>query len=63
MIPIVGILLATDADPLLKDENGFSVEDWAKIEMYDGLVEVLALIRHHATQSASLQSTPPEGTA
>ena len=44
-VPIVGILLAMGADPLLRDDNGFSVEDWAKIEMYDGLAEVLAMLR------------------
>jgi ankyrin repeat protein len=44
-VPIVGLLLAMGANPLLKDENGFSVEDWAKIEMADGLVEVLDMLR------------------
>jgi ankyrin repeat protein len=44
-VPIVGILLAMGANPLLRDDNGFSVEDWAKIEMYDGLAEVLDMLR------------------
>jgi ankyrin repeat protein len=44
-VPIVGLLLAMGADPLLKDDNGFSVEDWAKIEMYEGLAEVLDMLR------------------
>jgi ankyrin repeat protein len=47
-IPIVGILLAVGADPGLRDDNGFSVEDWAKIEMYDGLAEVLDMLRRSA---------------
>jgi hypothetical protein len=33
------------SDPLAKDDNGFSVEDWAKIEMYEGLAEVLDMLR------------------
>jgi ankyrin repeat protein len=47
-VPIVGILLAMGADPSLRDDNGFSVEDWAKIEMYDGLAEVLDMLRRSA---------------
>jgi ankyrin repeat protein len=44
-IPIVGLLLALGADPLLREDNQFSVEDWAKIEMHDGLAEVLDMLR------------------
>lgn len=44
-VPIVGMLIAMGADPFVRDDNGFSVEDWAKIEMYDGLAEVLDLLR------------------
>ena len=44
-IPIVGLLLAMGADPLVRDDNGFSVEDWAKIEMYEGLDGVLDMLR------------------
>jgi ankyrin repeat protein len=44
-VPIVGLLLAMGANPLLKDENGFSVEDWAKVEMDEGLAEVLDMLR------------------
>lgn len=44
-VPIVGILIAMGADPFVQDENGYSVEDWAKIEMYDGLAEVLDMLR------------------
>ena len=44
-VPIVGMLLSMGADPFVQDDNGFSVEDWAKIEMYDGLAEVLDMIR------------------
>jgi len=47
-VPIVGILRAMGADPSFLDDNGFSVEDWAKIEMYDGLAEVLDLLRQSA---------------
>lgn len=44
-VPIVAVLLAVGADPNIRDGNGFSVEDWAKIEMSDGLAEVLDLLR------------------
>lgn len=44
-VPLVGMLLAAGARPDLRDENGFGVEDWAKIEMSDGLEGVLDLIR------------------
>lgn len=49
-VSIVGVLLAMGADPSLLDDNGFSVEDWAKIEMYDGLAEVLDMLRRSAGQ-------------
>ena len=44
----MGVLLASGADPLIRDGNGFSVEDWAKIEMSDGLAEVLDMLRNAA---------------
>ncbi|MHB9833311.1 ankyrin repeat domain-containing protein [Paraburkholderia terrae] len=44
-VPIVAVLMAMGADPCLRDDNGFSVEDWAKIEMHEGLADVLALLR------------------
>jgi ankyrin repeat protein len=44
-VPIVDLLLSMGADPRIRDSNGFSVEDWAKIEMYDGLAEVLEMLR------------------
>jgi ankyrin repeat protein len=47
-IPIVAALLGRGADPNLRDNNGFSVEDWAKIEMDDGLSEVLGLLRERS---------------
>jgi uncharacterized protein len=47
-VPIVGVLLAMGANPLVQDDNGFSVEDWAKVEMYDGLAEVLDMLRRSA---------------
>lgn len=44
-VPIVSALLSQGADPSLRDDQGFSVEDWAKIEMDEGLAQVLALLR------------------
>ncbi len=44
-IPIVGVLLIHGADPSIRDDNGHSVEDLAKLDMYDGLAEVLNLLR------------------
>ncbi|MBE0625491.1 MAG: ankyrin repeat domain-containing protein [Burkholderiales bacterium] len=43
--PIVGSLLALGADPSIKDDYGFTVEDLAKIELHEGLREVLDLLR------------------
>ncbi len=57
-VPIVGILLAMGADPSLRDDNGFSVEDWAKIEMYDGLAEVLDMLRRSAGGSEPTNVEP-----
>jgi ankyrin repeat protein len=48
-VPIVGLLLAMGADPSVQDDNGFSVEDWAKMEMHDGLAEVLDMLRRSAS--------------
>ena len=36
--------MAPGADPIVWDNNGFSVEDWAKIEMYEGLASVLDML-------------------
>jgi ankyrin repeat protein len=47
-VPIVGVLVAMGADPSIQDDNRFSVEDWAKIEMSDGLAEVLEMLRRPA---------------
>lgn len=47
-IPIVKLLLSSGAQGSLRDDNGFSVEDWAKIEMHDGLAEVLDMLRRNA---------------
>ena len=44
-VPIVGSLLALGADPSIRDDHGFSVEDLAKLEMHEGLAEVLDLLR------------------
>ncbi len=51
-VPIVADLLDWGADPSLRDDHGFSVEDWAKIEMDEGLPEVLDLLKR-ATKSRS----------
>lgn len=52
-IPIVGTLLGFGADPALRDDNGFTVEDWAKIEMSDGLAGVLEQLRRPRGGAAS----------
>ncbi|HEY2512845.1 MAG TPA: ankyrin repeat domain-containing protein [Polyangiaceae bacterium] len=52
-VPIVALLLALGADPWLREDNGFSVEDWAKTEMDDGLAEVLDLLRRRGTSQAT----------
>ena len=39
------------ADPTIRDDNGFSVEDWAKIEMSEGLADVLDLLRRATAKS------------
>lgn len=46
-VPIVKLLMDFGADPALKDDNGFTVADWARIEMYECLDQVLDLIRAH----------------
>lgn len=50
--PIVAILLAVGADPDIRDDTGFTVEDWAKIEMYEGLPPVLDMLRRHRARSS-----------
>ena len=50
-VPIVGLLLGLGANPTIRDSKGFSVEDWAKIEMSDGLEDVLAMIRRWFAQN------------
>jgi ankyrin repeat protein len=45
-VSIVGALLTLGADPSIRDDNGFSVEDLAKMDMRDGLADVLHLLRH-----------------
>lgn len=42
---IVACLLAAGADPSARDDAGFSVEDWAKVELEADLADVLALLR------------------
>jgi ankyrin repeat protein len=56
-VPIVGLLVALGADPYVKDDNGFSVEDWAKVEMSDGLAEVLDMIRRAGDRPRELPET------
>ena len=58
-VPIVGLLLALGADPHVREENAFSVEDWAKVEMDDGLAEVLDLLRRAAAKEAGGATPPP----
>jgi uncharacterized protein len=41
-VPIVSVLLANGANPSIRDDNGFTPADWAKIEMHDGLQDVLS---------------------
>src|SRR5712691_11119096 len=43
-VPIVGGLLSEGADPSLKDNNGYTPADWARVEMSEGLGEVLELL-------------------
>lgn len=40
-VPIVAALMSHGADPGLRDDTGFTPADWAKIEMDEGLPEVL----------------------
>jgi ankyrin repeat protein len=42
---IVSYLLDRGADPSLRDDLGYTLEGWAKVEMQDGLQVVLALLR------------------
>jgi uncharacterized protein len=44
-VPLVEALLERGADPSTKDDNGFTVEAWAKLELTDHLAEVLKLLR------------------
>jgi len=40
-VPLVAALMAHGADPSVRDDSGFTPADWAKIEMDEGLPEVL----------------------
>lgn len=51
--PIVDFLLAHGADPTIRDDGGFTAEDWAKAQMSDGLPQVLAALR-----ASSRRGTP-----
>ncbi len=44
-IPVVAVLLAHGADPTIRDDNGFSVAEWAEVEMFAALDDVLTLLR------------------
>jgi endoglucanase len=44
---IVATLLGRGANPTIRDNNGFTPADWAKIEMTVGLREALALFETH----------------
>ena len=55
---IVGMLLAAGADPTIRDGSGTSFEDWAKMQMAEGLAPVLDLLqRWYDTHPP--RSTPP----
>lgn len=41
---IVRSLLMSGADPAVRDDLGLTVAEWAKVEMTEGLVEVLDLL-------------------
>lgn len=38
------MLLASGADPSLRDDIGYSAEEWAKVEIHEGLPIVLRLL-------------------
>ena len=42
--PIVRSLLMFGADSAIKDDSGLTAAEWAKVEMTEGLVEVLDLL-------------------
>ena len=46
-VGIVSMLLQEGADTSLRDDHGFTAADWAKVEMTEGLQEVLKLIHDH----------------
>ena len=59
-VPVVAALLVAGANPDLHDVNDYSVADWARTEMVDGLAEVLELIQRSATgPSAPPAPAPP----
>jgi len=43
-VPVVISLLNAGADPGIADSNGFSPADWAKVEMVEGLPDVLTYL-------------------
>jgi ankyrin repeat protein len=51
-VPVVVDLLGRGADPTIRDDNGFTPEDWAKVEMEAGLPEVLKLLRDAQTTTS-----------
>lgn len=48
---IVAALLNAGANPDLRDDLGFTVEDWAKTEMDEGLAAVLDVLRRHRARA------------
>jgi ankyrin repeat protein len=43
-VPLVGSLLSFGADPSLRDDDGLTPADWARVQMRANLEEVLALL-------------------
>jgi hypothetical protein len=63
-VALVATLLARGADPGATDDLGHTVAAWARIELDDGLAEVLALLdrpQAAVAPTAPPPSTPPPG--
>lgn len=51
-VPIVQMLMASGADPALQDDQGFSVSEWARRDMWEALDSVLELLAAPAAATA-----------
>jgi ankyrin repeat protein len=61
---IVACLLAAGADSSARDDAGFSVEDWAKVELEADLADVLALLRRTGPRPSPIRgAVDPEQLA